>query len=219
MSSMDQKTKRLTIMGMLCAVSYAVMAVGRIPIVLFLQYDPKDVIITIGGFIFGPLAAFAISAVVSLVEMVTVSDTGFIGCVMNILSSCSFACTAAVIYKRRHTLKGAVTGLICAVILMTSVMLLWNYLITPIYMGYPREVVAELLLPAFLPFNLLKGSINMALILLLYKHIVTALRKAKLIEESKSMGGKKSGSTGIMLVAVVILATCILLALVLKGVI
>ena len=97
MDATEQKTKRLTMIGMLCAIAFAVMVVGRIPIVLFLKYDPKDVVITIGGFIFGPLAAFTVSAIVSVIEMVTVSDTGFIGCVMNILSSCSFACTAAVI--------------------------------------------------------------------------------------------------------------------------
>ncbi|MCJ7855552.1 ECF transporter S component [Lachnospiraceae bacterium NSJ-143] len=219
MDATEQKTKRLTMIGMLCAIAFAVMVVGRIPIVLFLKYDPKDVVITIGGFIFGPLAAFTVSAIVSVIEMVTVSDTGFIGCVMNILSSCSFACTAAVIYKRKHTLKGAVTGLLAGVALMTFVMLLWNYLVTPIYLGYPREAVAELLIPAFLPFNLLKGGINTALILLLYKHIVNSLRKAKLIEDSKGAVPVKSNNTGIMLVALVLLATGVLLALVLKGVI
>ena len=96
--------KKLTVLAMLCALAYIVMMVGRIPIVLFLKYDPKDVIITIGGFIYGPMSAFAVSAVVSLVEMMTVSDTGVIGCTMNILSSCSFACTAAFIYKRRRSM-------------------------------------------------------------------------------------------------------------------
>ena len=181
MNSMDQKTKRLTMIGMLSAIAFAVMVIGRVPIVLFLKYDPKDVVIVIGGFIFGPLSAFFISLIVSLIEMVTVSDTGFIGCIMNILSTCAFACTAAVIYKKDHTLKGAIIGLVCGVLLMTGIMLLWNYLITPIYLGYPREAVVELLIPAFLPFNLLKGGINSALTLLLYKHVVNTLRKAKLI--------------------------------------
>ena len=57
-------------------------------------------ILTIGGFLLGPLASAAMSVVVSFVEMFTVSDTGIIGFVMNVLSSCSFACTAAVIYKK-----------------------------------------------------------------------------------------------------------------------
>ncbi|MDD3841014.1 MAG: ECF transporter S component, partial [Clostridia bacterium] len=109
---MDNKTKKLTNLAMLSAIAYIVMVVGRIPIVLFLKYDPKDVIIAIGGFMYGPLSAFVISAVVSFVEMFTVSDTGVIGLIMNIISSCSFACTAAYIYKRKRTLKGAIIGLI-----------------------------------------------------------------------------------------------------------
>ena len=31
---------------MLAAIAYVVVVVGRIPVVLFLKYDPKDIIIT-----------------------------------------------------------------------------------------------------------------------------------------------------------------------------
>ena len=65
---------------------------------------------------------------------------------------------------------------------MAAVMLLWNYLIAPIYMGMPREAVAELLLPAFLPFNLIKGSINTAVTLLLYKPAFLRLQQRHTIE-------------------------------------
>ena len=77
-------TKKLTTLAMLAALAYLIMVVGRIPMVLFLSYDPKDVIIAIGGFIFGPLEAFIISFIVSLIEMFTVSDTGVIGAIMNL---------------------------------------------------------------------------------------------------------------------------------------
>ncbi len=215
---MNSKTKKIVIIAMLCAIAYAVMVVGRVPVVLFLKYDPKDVIITIGGFLFGPLTAFLVSVVVSLVEMVSVSDTGIIGCIMNILSTCAFACTAAYIYKKKHTLSGAVIGLAAGCVLMTIVMLLWNYLFTPIYLGYPREAVAEMLLPVFLPFNLLKGGLNMAITLLIYKPIVTGLRKAGLIElsDQKAEKGKR---TGIILISLFLLATCIFFVLVLKGIV
>lgn len=85
---------------MLCAIAYALVAVCRIPVVLFLKYEPKDVVIAMGGFMMGPLASLLISTVVSLVEMVTVSDNGFYGLLMNILSTCAFACPAAFIYKK-----------------------------------------------------------------------------------------------------------------------
>ena len=65
---------------------------------------------------------------------------------------------------------------------MVAAMMLWNYLITPIYMGYPREAVAELLLPAFLPFNLIKGALNAIIVFFVYKPLKKALKSAKLID-------------------------------------
>ncbi len=216
---MNKNLKKIISLAMLSAIAFAVVTFGRIPIVLFLSYDPKDVIIAIGGFVFGPLSAFIISAVVSLVEMVTISNTGIIGCVMNIISSCTLVCTASYIYKKKRTLSGAVIGLVSGTLIMTLAMLLWNYLITPIYMGYPREAVAELLLPVFLPFNLVKGGLNTAITLLLYKPVVTALRRAKLIDVSSENHTEKKSKIGIILVALLLLATCVFFALVLKGVI
>lgn len=212
---MSSNAKKITMIGMLSAIAFVVMVVGRIPVVMFYKYDPKDVIIAMGGFMYGPMTAFTISAVVSLVEMFTVSDTGWIGLLMNILSTCSFVCVASLIYKKKHTIKGAVTGLVMGTVFMVCVMLLWNYLITPIYMNYPRAAVAELLLPVILPFNLLKATINSALTILLYKPVVKALRRAGLLEESK---GTESGKShiGAAIVALVVLATCIFLGVVLS---
>ena len=54
---MNQKTQRIALIGMFCAISYALMVIGRVPVVLFLKYDPKDVMIVIGGFLLGPFAS------------------------------------------------------------------------------------------------------------------------------------------------------------------
>ena len=206
------KTKKLTIIGMLCALAYVAVVVGRIPLVLFLKYDPKDVIIVICGLIFGPLTSFAVAVIVSVVQMFTISGTGILGCIMNIISSCSFACTTAFIYKRRHKLSGALLGLFCGLGCQVVVMTLWNYLIAPIYMGYPREAIVELLIPAFIPFNLIKGGLNTAITMLLYKPVVTVLRRSNLIE-TKQDSGKMEINIGILLLALLMLITCILLIL------
>ena len=180
------RTKKLTTTGMLCALAYAAAVFGRIPLVLFLKYDPKDVIIVIGGLIYGPLTSLAISVIVSLAQMLTVSGTGILGCVMNIISSCCFSCTAAFFYKRKRTLPGAMVGLLWGCGCQTAAMMLWNYLIAPFYMGCTREEVAALLLPAFLPFNVIKSGLNAAGTLLLYKPLVAALRRSNLVPVSKS---------------------------------
>ena len=207
-------TKRLVLLATLAAVAYMIVALVRIPVVLFLKYEPKDVVITIGGFLLGPMASFIISLLVSLLEMVTISETGPIGALMNLLSTCSFACVAAFIYKKKHTLGGAVAGLAAGSIVMVVIMLLWNWLITPLYMGVERSAVESLLLPAFLPFNLLKAGLNSALTLGLYKPMVTALRKTGLVESGAKTGASK---IGIYLFAAGLLITCILLLLAFQG--
>ena len=219
----NERIKQIVIMAMLAALSYVVMIFIRIPVVSFLKYEPKDVIITIGGFMFGPVSAFLISLVVSIVEMVTVSETGPIGAVMNLISTCAFACTAAIIYKKMHNLKGAIIGLVSGVVVMIGVMMLWNYFLTPIYMGYPREAVAAMLPTVFLPFNAIKGAMNAAITMLLYKPVVITLRKAHLIPESsgapKTKGQKTGHTVGVILASVAVLITGIVLSLVLSGVI
>ena len=216
---MRTNTKKWTMLAMLSAAAYAVMLLSKqIPINIlgFLNFDLKDAVICIAGFLFGAVPAALISVLVSVLEMITVSATGLWGLLMNVLSTCAFACTAAFIYHKNRTMNGAVVGLISGALLMTAAMLLWNFLITPIYMGYPRQAVAELLLPIFLPFNLIKAGINAALTMLLYKPIVTALRKANLIAPSNSAAGRKYGT---LAVSFVLLITFALLALVLAGVI
>lgn len=207
--------KKMVSLAMLAAIAYLIVSLVRIPVVLFLKYEPKDVIITIGGFLFGPMASFIVSAVVSLLEMVTISETGFIGCIMNLLSTCTFACTAALVYKKWHTLKGAIAGLALGSVLMVGAMLLWNWLVTPWYMGADRATVEGLLLPAFLPFNLLKAGLNSALTLSLYKPLVTALRKIGLVEAHPDSG--KGSKAGVYIFAAALLITCILLLLVFQG--
>ena len=212
-------TRSVTTIGMLCAVAYVAMLVGQIvPAVQgILSYDPKDVVVVIGGFIYGPVAAFIISAVVSLVEMLTVSSTGPIGFLMNVVSTCSFAVPAALVYKKARSMKGAIWSLVTGVLVMAAMMCLWNYIVTPIYQGVPRAVVAGMLPTLFLPFNLVKGAINAGLTLLLYKPVVTALRKAGLVEAS-SGGGHGKANTGVIILGAALVITGVLLILVLLDV-
>lgn len=203
--------KKLTTLSLLCTMAYLSMLAIRIPVVLFLKYEPKDVIITLGGFIFGPMASIMISVPVSIIEMLTVSDTGLIGLIMNILASCSFACTAAWIYKRQHSIKGALLGLFSGTVALTATMLVWNYVFLPIFLGFPREEVARLLFPAILPFNLLKGALNSALILLLYKHLLSAMNSRGLLPPHTATITQTKKP--LMLLAVFLLLTCVLVIL------
>lgn len=207
---MSNSTKKITAIAMFCTLAYIAVVVGRIPLVLFLKYEPKDVIITIAGFIFGPLSTFTISIVVSFVEMITISNDGIIGFFMNVVSTVAFAGTAAYIYKKKPNRSGAVLGLLTGTVLMTILMLMWNYLVTPIFLGYPREKVVELLLPAILPFNLIKAGINTAIVLLLYKPVMSVLLKADLISKPSELEDGKKVNIGIVVFAAFLLISCFL---------
>lgn len=213
-------TKTLVSMAMLTGIAYIVMLVSKLmPSVMFLDFDFKDVVICIGGFTFGHLAAAVISILVAFIEMITISTTGPIGFIMNALATCAFCCTASYLYKKMHTKKGAVLGLACGVVCLVAVMLLWNYLITPLYMtNFSRADVAALLPTLFLPFNLAKGGMNMAATLLLYPPVVGALRRAGVVPPSQS-GQGKTLNAGFLLFALALLATFVAFALVLAGVI
>ena len=211
--------KTVTSLAMLVALTYIAMVISKMlpQFSGFLQFEIKGTVIAIGGFLFGPLSAAVISIVVAFIEMFTVSDTGVIGCVMNLLAACAFACPAAYIYQKMRTRKGAVAGLAVGVVALTVTMLLWNYLITPIYMHMDRAVVATMLPTVFLPFNLVKGGLNAALTLVLYKPVVTALRKARLVPERETAQSGERFDAGFLLFSFALLATFVLLVLVLVG--
>ena len=210
-------TRTLVTLAMLTAVAYVVMYISKIiPSVMgILDFDFKDVVICIGGFTFGPTAAAVISILVAFIEFITVSATGIIGLIMNILATTSFCCTACYIYKKHHTMKGAVIGLGAGVVVLVCVMLLWNYLIMPLYSpGITRADILALMPTVLLPFNLAKGGMNMAATLLLYKPVVTALRRARLVPPSSGSQSRKT-SAGFILFSLALLATFVMIALVL----
>jgi len=218
---MKLDTKKLCVLAMLSALAFLLAAFVRVPVIPAppLRYDPKDVIIVIAGFIYGPMAAFIVTVVVSFVQMVTVSATGYIGFLMNVVASTALCCTAAFIYKKNRTMKGALLGLIVGIIFATAIMMLWNYIITPIFLRIPREAVVPILLPSILPFNLVSNTLNAALAMLLYKQVKTILQKTRLMPITNDTDNKAGFNKGIIIASLFVILTCILWVLILRGVI
>lgn len=213
----NEKLKKMIVLSMLAAIAYLTVFLIRIPFipaVEFLKYEAKDVIIAISGFLFGPLSATLVSVVVSLIEMFTISTTGPYGFIMNIFSTLSFVLPASIIYKRKKTIESAVIGLSLGVVIMTLAMLIWNYFITPLYLKVPTEVVVGLMLPGFLPFNLIKALINAVITFILYKPLVKILRKAKLMpkqEESKESEEKSALLFNVIAILIFVLLISVLI--------
>lgn len=217
----QKTTVTLTLAALFSALAYLTVFILRIPFVpavSFLKYEAKDAVLALEALILGPLPAALSSFVISVIEMVTISDTGIIGAVMNFLSSMAFVLPVGLIYKYRRSISGAVIGLVCSIVSETAVMLLWNYLISPLYMGISREAITELLLPGFLPFNAVKSTINAAVTFLLYKPIMTVLRKAGLLPKRETTGIQTNKILPVVMnvICVLLIAGAILVLLISK---
>ena len=213
-------TKKMATMAMLAALAYVVMSVTRLPLMAaapYLKYDPKDVVLVIGGFLYGPGAAAAMSLVVCLLEMFTLSESGIVGFLMNFMASTAFIVPASWIYHKKRTIGGAVAGLYRGVMLMTGTMLLWNWIITPFYEKIPREVVEAMLVPVFLPFNLVKGGMNMALSVLLYQPVNNALRRMHLLPALPDGKVRRRLNPAVLAFGALLLVICVIIVLKMLG--
>lgn len=211
-------TKKMTVLAMLTALSVVLSMLLRVPLVpavSFLTYDPKDIVIGIAGFLFGPGSAMLVSVFSSTIEMLLKGHT-IIDWIMNVLSSCAFICPAAYFYKKVRTRNSAFLGLVAGIAVNILVMLAWNYVMDPIYFGIPQQAVIPLLGPISL-FNFLKGSINTVLLLVIYKPVSNALHSSGLVEKRDYTA--PSSQKMLAIVGGCILATAVVVVLAMMNII
>ncbi len=217
------RLRKLVLAAVFCALAVVSMFVMRITVV-FLTFDSKDAIITLAGLLLGPIYSLAISFITAFIEFITIGDTGPWGFLMDFLSTAFFSVTCALIYKFKKNIKGAIVGLFSAILAMTSFMLLFNLFIVPLYnLAYTTASVAKMIPTLFLPFNLTKGLLNAALVLIIYKPMSIAMKAAKvlpsnqLIHENDPLATKEREnknlrfSLAVSAVGVVIVAICLVI--------
>ena len=208
--------KKISITAVLCALAYLCMFVFKFK-VSFLTFDFKDSILAVISFLYGPVYGIVSALVVALTEFVSVSDTGIYGLIMNFLSSAAFSATCGMIYKYKRTLSGAVMGCVFAVLVMSFIMIVANILITPFYMGAPRETVIKMIPTLLLPFNLLKGIMNAAITTIIYKPIKSALKRTKLTDSTANSTDKKKFLLHTVLAIIIIIIAAIIIIFLLNG--
>ncbi len=174
-------TRRMVALALFAALAYACTFFLHIK-VMFLTFDAKDAVMTVAGMFFGPGAAAILSLLTATLESITIGGTEIYGFLMDVISSTAFTVTASAIYRRRKTLPFALISLGAAVVTMTALMLVFNLLITPLYMGSTVKEVMALIPTLLFPFNFLKALVNAALVLVLYKPVATAMRQTRLVE-------------------------------------
>jgi len=209
---MESKTKYETrkLVGMATFTALALIATlaTKWATIQFLTFDAKDAVITVAAYIYGPLPGIAMAIATSVIETISFGgDTGWYGLLMNILSSVVFSFSASFIYKLKRDINGALIGLFSAVGLTVGVMLLANMFITPLYFGLPvlHESVMAMLPGLLFPFNLAKALMNAALAMLLYKPVLLALSKSKLIGTKNAVFSFNRSSVIIIIVGALFL--------------
>jgi riboflavin transporter FmnP len=189
--------KTMAKIAILSAVAFVVMYVDfPIPIAPpFYKIDLSEVVVLIGGFALGPLAAVIIEALKILLHLLFKgTQTMFIGEMANFLIGVALVVPASIIYKKYKTRKSAIVSLLVGTISMCFFGVMLNYiLILPAYINiaqFPEEAIigmGQAIFPSIndmfsfvlycvLPFNLIKAAIVSLITIVLYKHISPLLK-------------------------------------------
>ena len=173
MSNSRFSVRMLTQMAMLAALSIVLVYAVHFPIfpsAPFLEYDPADIMLIIGTFLYGPVAGLLLTAVVCVIQGITISaDSGVIGILMHFVASGGYVLLAGLVYRRNKTSKGFILALLAGTLARCVTMLIWNILLTPVFMGVPTEAVLAMLLPVILPFNFIYATANSIIAAVVYR--------------------------------------------------
>lgn len=173
MNNSKISTAMLARLAMMTAVSMVLLLIVRIPFppAPFLVYDPADVPIYITTFAFGPAAGLLVTLVVCLIQAFGLGGDGLYGFLMHFVATGIVAVVIGAMYAKQKTKKRAVIALAVGVLVAVVVMCFMNILVTPAYMGAPREAVVAMIPTVIIPFNLLKAGLNAVLTFILYKRV------------------------------------------------
>ncbi len=188
---MEQKIKidvlKMAEMAMLVAISiislYVIPLWSIFPSAAFLQYDIADVPVLIGTMLFGPGSGLLILALVSAIQGLTISAaSGWVGIIMHFCASGALVLVSGFIYKKWKKVWSLIIGLVLGSLAMTALMVPLNLILTVRFFGVPYEAVKDLLVPAIIPFNLIKAGLNSALTVALFFPIRKIFKKLNFVK-------------------------------------
>lgn len=194
-----RKIKEIAFIGVLGAAS-AVMMLFRFPIPFlppFLSFDLSGVMEMLGGYMFGPMAAFFVILVKIMVQLSMQGSFSFgTGELQSLMLSCTYVLPAVMLYQRKKTKKMAIAGMALSTLLVSGVAVLTNlYLIIPFYaklsgltmadfvamctaVNPAVKSAAEMVILGIVPFNLIKYSATSLVTFLVYKRLSKFIRSA-----------------------------------------
>ena len=185
-------TRTLVQIGMLSALAIILMQF-EIPLPCapaFYKIDFSEVPVLIGCFSMGPFAGVLIELIKVILNVaIKGTMTMGIGDAANFLIGCAFCVPAALIYQKKRTKSGAVTGMVLGTVIMTILGCVLNaYILLPVYakaFEMPLDALVSMgtevngaitglmtfVLFAVAPFNLLKGILVSLIVFFVYKKI------------------------------------------------
>ena len=190
------KARSMTQVGMLAAVATVLMLFEfPLPFVPnFYKLDFSEIPVLLGTFAMGPVAGVMTECIKILLNFViNGTSTGGVGEIANFLIGCSLCVPAGLIYQKMHTKKGALIGLSAGTVCMTLLGCVLNaFVLLPTYaaaFGMPLDTIVQMghalnpaidgvttfVLLAVGPFNLIKGILVSAILLLIYKKVSPVL--------------------------------------------
>lgn len=168
-------TRRMVTMAMLSAMGIVMGAFFEFPIIPtapFLLYSPADIPVLVGTMIYGPIPGLIMTAIVSVLQSLTRGSGGPIGCIMHLAATGAMTLVIGFIYRgSRQTLSRAVIALSAGTATMTAVMVGMNLLLTPLFMGVDLQVVIGMLIPAVIPFNVVKAGLNSVVTFIVFRYV------------------------------------------------
>ncbi len=168
------KSTKITSISILVALSIVAGYFIHFPILPqapFLLYDPGSIFLLIGSFKLGPKTGIVMCFITAILFALITGQGGPYGALMNFLATGTLVFVSSQVYFLYHTKKGAILGMFLGTLAMALIMIPANLIITPLYLGVQREIVVKMLIPAIIPFNLLKGIISGLLTFILYKRL------------------------------------------------
>ena len=196
--------KHMVGMALFSALAYVVSFITPLK-VQHLSFDAKDAVLVIASFIYGPASSIVMSLLTAFLEFITFGSTGIWGFIMDFASSVAFSLTASLIYKYKRSLNGAIISLFCACAVTSAVMMPLNILITPRFTPVSPEIVISMIPTLLLPFNFAKALVNSAIAMILYKPVILALKRAKMVDSKMSAKFDKKSVIMLMLGALLLI--------------
>ena len=162
----------------------------------FIKMDISELPALIAGFAYGPVSGVAVCLIKNLIKLPS-TTTAAVGELFNFVMGALFVGTAALVYKKIKSRKGAAIGSVLGAAVMAIVSVPYNYFIVyPAYVvfyGMPLDAIVgtyqainpgvdgllACLLTFNLPFTFFKGLVDALLCFLVYKPLSPILHGRK----------------------------------------